>query len=198
MSSAENDVRPAVPEEVPALARVLARGFVDDPIMRWTVPAEDHLERVRVFFEVFDLRTAAEGWLWTVDDGAGAALWVPPGTEAEFDEMTFSLEDVVREMLGDLNERYDEFWGWAEGMRPAEPHWYLDHIAVDPARQGSGLGGALVAHGLALAEAAGMPAFLNTARVGNVRFYERRGFEVIESSDAPGGGPRIWFMVHPA
>lgn len=180
------EVRLATVEEVPALAALLADVFVEDAIMRWTVAGEDRLERVRAFFEDFDRYTAERGWLWTADGGPGVALWVPPGTEAEFEELTFAVEDASPE--------YDSFWAWAEGARPAERHWYLDHLAVEAGARGSGVGVALVEHGLALARVGGEPAFLCTSRPDNVGFYERRGFAVERAEEAPGGGPHVWFM----
>ena len=36
--------------------------------------------------------------------------------------------------------------------------------------------------------------FLETARPGNVGYYERLGFRVVADEHAPGGGPRLWFM----
>ena len=180
------EVRLATVDEVPALAALLAEVFVDDAIMIWTTSGEARRERVRAFFESFDTRTAASGWLWTVNGGAGVALWVPPGTEAEFDELTFSFDDAGPE--------YESFWAWAEGARPVGPHWYLDHLAVDEGARGSGLGVALIEHGLELARADGAPAFLCTSRPDNVGFYERRGFVVEHAGDAPDGGPHVWFM----
>jgi len=180
------EVRLASVDEVPALAALLTEAFVDDAIMRWTVPVDDRAEHVRAFFDGFDRYTAERGWLWTVDGGAGVALWVPPGTEAEFEELTFAVQDA--------SPQYDSFWAWAEAARPAEPHWYLDHLAVAGGSRGAGLGVALIEHGLALARADGAPAFLCTSRASNVGFYERRGFVVERAGEAPGGGPHIWFM----
>jgi ribosomal protein S18 acetylase RimI-like enzyme len=51
-------------------------------------------------------------------------------------------------------------------------------LATEPAGQGRGLGRAVVAPGLALAGAAGLPAFLETTNDGNVGIYRRWGFEV--------------------
>jgi ribosomal protein S18 acetylase RimI-like enzyme len=167
--------------------------LAEDAIMLWTTAADDRLRRVTAFFEAFDGRSAEHGWLWTSGDRAGAALWAPPGTDAELDGITFSL-DGLSELLGDAAERYHSFWEWAESKRPAERHWYLDHLAVDETRQGEGLGVALIEHGLAFARAAGEPAFLCTSRQGNVAFYERRGFVVEDAGEAPGGGPYVWFM----
>ncbi len=39
-----------------------------------------------------------------------------------------------------------------------------------------------------------MPAFLSTGTRRNVDIYGRSGFRVVDEADAPGGGPRIWFM----
>ena len=60
--------------------------------------------------------------------------------------------------------------------------------------RGTGLGAALIRHGLDFADRDGVPAFLETARPGNVAYYERRGFRTIAEGDAPGGGPHLWFM----
>ena len=45
---------------------------------------------------------------------------------------------------------------------PPEPHWYLPLIGVDPARQGQGLGAALMRPVLAKCDAAGLPAYLES------------------------------------
>jgi ribosomal protein S18 acetylase RimI-like enzyme len=187
------EVRRATLEEVPELSALLARAFARDAIMDWTMPSDRREERVRSFFEAFDAPAARNGWLWTTSDRLAVALWVPPGTDVEFDELTFSL-DGMRGLLGDAAERYDSFWGWAEGKRPRERHWYLDHLAVDEAHRGRGLGGALVEHGLALAHANGETAFLCTSRPENLPLYGRHGFAVREEGDAPGGGPHVWFL----
>jgi predicted N-acetyltransferase YhbS len=72
--------------------------------------------------------------------------------------------------------------------------WYLDQIGVDPARQGEGIGGALIRFGLDRARADEVPAFLETAIAANVGYYERFGFRVTVHGDAPLEGPHIWFM----
>lgn len=188
------DVRRASVEEVPALAALIARAFGDEPIHRWTFPGKDLDELTRAFFEAFDRPVAAHGWLWTAGDGAAVAMWIPPNShevEAEFEAVA---EPTLRSLTDDGGARYDTFWGWVESVRPSEPHWYLDHLAVEPERQGEGLGVALVDHGLAMARADGTPAFLVTSSEQSAAFYERRGFTVFEETTAPDGGPCLWFM----
>ena len=130
----------------------------------------------------------------TAGEGAGAAMWCPPGFTDGWDAILREMDPLVRELAGDLTQRYDTFWEWIDGFHPAEPHWYLDHVAVRADRRGEGLGRVLLDHGLAAAKADGVPAFLVTSRPENVGLYERFGFTVSNAEDAPDGGPHLWFM----
>jgi ribosomal protein S18 acetylase RimI-like enzyme len=97
-------------------------------------------------------------------------------------------------LADDGGARYERLWDWVEERTPDEPLWYLDQLGVDPARQGGGIGRALVQFGTAHAARAGLPAFLETATERNVGFYTALGFRVVEEGNVPGGGPRIWFL----
>ena len=83
------------------------------------------------------------------------------------------------------------------GFHPAEPHWYLPMIGVDPARQGRGLGSALLKHALALCDAERAPAYLESSNPKNVPLYERHGFEVV-GEIKPGDFPGLTPMLRPA
>jgi ribosomal protein S18 acetylase RimI-like enzyme len=74
------------------------------------------------------------------------------------------------------------------------PHWYLLIVAVDPELQGKGAGSALVKEGLARADAAGVPCYLETSEETNIGFYRRLGFEVVASAVLGQGGPPAWAM----
>jgi len=52
----------------------------------------------------------------------------------------------------------------------------------------------LVEFGLNLARADDAGAFLETGTPRNVPYYERFGFRIVDDTDAPDGGPHIWFM----
>jgi len=52
-----------------------------------------------------------------------------------------------------------------------DPHWYLFLLGIDPASQGQGLGGRLLEHVLARADAAHLPCYLETYDISAVRFY---------------------------
>ena len=45
---------------------------------------------------------------------------------------------------------------------------------------------------LARADAEGVPTFLETQNVRNVRFYRKQGFRVVSDGEVPGHGLRVW------
>ena len=62
---------------------------------------------------------------------------------------------------------------------PRGDHWHLENVAVAPAAQGAGLGGALIAHAEALARAAGASAvelYTNVNMTENLSLYPRLGY----------------------
>jgi predicted N-acetyltransferase YhbS len=85
-------------------------------------------------------------------------------------------------------------WSWVATCHPPERHWLLDQLAVEPAAQGRGIGGAMLRFAISKAGDDGLPLFLETGVAGNVPLYERFGFRVMLEGDVPWGGPHIWFM----
>ena len=79
---------------------------------------------------------------------------------------------------------------------PAERHWYLGTLGVEPELWGRGIGTELLSAWLQKVDDDRMPAYLETDAAGNLRFYERTGFEVVEEIWVL--GVRIWTMRRPA
>jgi GNAT superfamily N-acetyltransferase len=176
-------------DRVPDLAALLGRAFTDDPMLVWPF-GEDRTDLITDFFLTFDEQIADLGWLWEVGPGVGVAAWIPPGS----DQVMMDIDRSMRSTLATAGARHEEMWEWIADNFPREPFWYLDHLAVNARDRGTGLGAALIRHGLDFADRDGVPAFLETARPRNVGYYERRGFRTISDDDAPGGGPHLWFM----
>lgn len=183
----------ATTERVPHLAELLGSAFTDDPMLVWPFGI-GRTELVTNFFSAFDERLAALGWLWEAGSGLGVAAWIPPGS----DEVMMEVDRSIRPTLDSAGARHADMWEWIAENFLREPFWYLDHLAVAAEHRGTGLGAALIRHGLDFADRDGVPAFLETARPGNVAYYERRGFRTIAEGDAPGGGPHLWFMRYDA
>lgn len=184
----------AGPERAWELTGVIARAMVDDPMVRWPLHPGADAEIVRQTWAGLIGVFARAGALWETEGGGGAATWLGPEQIDAYPEIERASREHVRPYTDDDGARYAAQWDWVEEHLPEEPCWFLEVIGVDPARQGLGLGTALVEHGLGVARDQGLPAFLETANPRNVAYYERFGLHVVEEGDAPGGGPHFWFM----
>ena len=186
------EVARAAPDQLAALASVFGRAFVDEEMMRWPLGEPDGEDGYAQCFAFFLEAALPLGIVWQASGATGAAAWIPPRSEA-WEGHPWN-QPRIRALAKDGGLRYDEFWDWVYSHTPREPLWQLDSIAVEPAAQGQGIGRALIAAGLERARADGAGAFLSTGTRRNVSIYEHCGFRVIEEAEAPGGGPRIWFM----
>ncbi len=190
-----SEITVAAPRRLPQLAPMFGRAFIHEPMMRW--PLGEHGDLVKRFtccFAFFLEAARGLGVVWEIGDADGAAVWVPPARSEDWMAADPWNQPRIRALANDDGRRYSAFWDWVASREPDEPLWHLDSIAVGPARQGEGLGAALIAAGQQHAQADGVGAFLSTGTPHNVTIYNRCGFRVLDDLDAPGGGPHIWFM----
>lgn len=194
-------VRPVTAPELPALLEVLARAFREDPFVGWVVrggPGRE--ERAAAYFDLMLRRVSfARGAAFMTQTRTGVAAWVPPhawppsmGAQVAMLPQTLSFVGLSR--LGVVSEGAERM----EVLRPRAPHWHLALLGVDPASQRQGAGAALLAHGLARADADRVAAHVETSVSANVPFYERAGFRVVARIELPGDGPAVWAMTRPA
>jgi GNAT superfamily N-acetyltransferase len=187
------EVRRAEAGGLSAVASVLGRAFVTEPMMCWPLgPGEDLEKRLVRAFELFLEPLIGLGMVWEANAGVGASVWIPPKagdywTEAQLDRRVYSLTD-------DGGRRWDAFWTWVESRFPEDGLWQLDSVAVEPTIQGHGIGSALIEDGLNRARSTKTGVFLETGTARNVTLYERFGFRVVDDCDPPEGGPHVWFM----
>jgi ribosomal protein S18 acetylase RimI-like enzyme len=165
---------------------ILTDAFERDPAVRMLYPDRAaYREHFPVFAALFAGPSLAAGGADRAADGLGAALWLPPGVEADPEPLIAYLEASLPA------ERRDRIMAGLEiqaGLHPHEPHWYLPFIGVRPEAQRLGIGAALLAHGLARADADGLPAYLEATSRTSVPLYRRFGFEVtgvVEADDYP-------------
>ncbi len=186
-------VRPALPEDFGSLAEALARAFYDDPVTAWFYPdAARRMRHARRFFGIRLRQLARHGLIFTTPEHAGAALWAPPGRWRE--DLRQSLMQVpMLPVLLPRIVRATRAVREIERHHPAEPHFYLSVLGVDPELQGGGVGSALLAPALERCDATSTAAYLESSKEGNVAFYARHGFAVAERIELP-EGPPLWLM----
>ena len=80
---------------------------------------------------------------------------------------------------------------------PANPHWYLPLIGVDPAHQGNGLGDALMTYALQRCDRDHVPAYLESTNPRNICLYRRHGFEVLGTIQAGSSPPLAPMLRQP-
>jgi GNAT superfamily N-acetyltransferase len=79
-----------------------------------------------------------------------------------------------------------------------EPHWYVWLLAVDPQRQGQGVGAALLRLLTTRAAVQNVPVYLWTVQPKSVPFYEHLGFQVVTHAIEPSSRLPFWtFRCNP-
>ncbi|MDJ1643859.1 GNAT family N-acetyltransferase [Streptomyces pakalii] len=125
--------------------------------------------------------------------GRGPVSWTPyRGQEKSVPDAETIAE--LEEILGDRAPLFRDAVAAAAEQGPKEPQWYLAVVGADPAARGQGHGAALLRSGLAKADAAGLPVYLESSKPDNLPFYEHFGFTVLGEAALPGGGPALWVM----
>jgi ribosomal protein S18 acetylase RimI-like enzyme len=179
---------------------LLARAFVEDPLMRWFFPDDDTRPHAcAALFGLFAEQYLAAGRVDVVrrPRPVAVAMWRWPGRAAA--EQPESLPTPPGLMTALMGAAHAAEVGAAMGviaeLRPPEPYAYLHVLGVDPAVRGQGLGGEVLETGLGAARGAGLTACLETMNPANVPFYEGHGLSVRRETRLAAGGPTVWAMA---
>jgi hypothetical protein len=193
--AAGTTVRAATWADADPLAATLARAFFDDPLICFilTNAATRDANMPRLFKLLFKLGLP-HGACDVTAGYEAVALWRPPGA---WEIPWWQYITNGAEFLGIFGFGGARHVTWVmdiiEKKHPHEPHWYLQAIGTDTAKQGKGFGGVAIRRGLAKADAAGMPAYLESSKETNIPIYQSFGFEVTGEIKLP-DGPTLWPM----
>jgi ribosomal protein S18 acetylase RimI-like enzyme len=187
-------IRSAGPDDESAVVDVITLAFATDPMARWSLPnPAQYLAMMPSVIRAFGGRAFDSQSAYCAEGHSGAALWLAPGVEPDGDAlMALIQQNAPGHILPDLLGVFEQMAGY----HPAEPHWYLPLIGVDPAAQGRGLGSALMRHALARCDREGVPAYLESSNPRNVSLYQRHGFEMLGTIQV-GGSPPVVPMLRP-
>jgi len=184
--------------DLSAVGAALADAFRDDPVFAWMIPPatpKRDAKMLTFFTSMARSYLRRDKHVYVVGDGQAAALWSAPGA------WTLPMSEMLRETpsavkaFGRNTFRAVRTQLQVESKHPKEPaHWYLGYLGTRCDSQGQGLGSAMLREVLEPADAAGVPAYLESSNERNLTLYRRHGFEVVEEIRALGTGPTIWRM----
>jgi ribosomal protein S18 acetylase RimI-like enzyme len=177
MTSRSFQIRSATRDERSQTVASIVAAFITDPMTRFACPApHEYFRAMPLATQEFGGKSFEHGTAYVSSDYSGAALWLPPGVLPDEEALERVIRDTVRrERLDDLLATFEQMGEW----HPAEPHWYLPTMGVDPNSQNRGLGSALLRHALARCDQEGALAYLESSNPRNRPLYERHGFEVM-------------------
>jgi GNAT superfamily N-acetyltransferase len=188
--------RRAAKDEAAQVVELFALAFHDDPTWAWAFPDPSRrLDQHRAWWALYVRGGIERGWVWTTDDGAAAALWIPPGEPELSEEDEARVEPLLRELVG---SHADSVLTLLESFEASHPHdtdhWYLSLLGTHPEHRGQGRGMGLLAEGLAGIDELRLPTYLESSNRANDRRYEAVGFEQIGELAVPGGEPTVGCM----
>ncbi|MBW3085313.1 Mycothiol acetyltransferase [Austwickia sp. TVS 96-490-7B] len=166
-----------------AAAAVLAEAFREDPTVSPMVATR--ADPVRTLADLFDFQARHHFGPYGAVDIArdaqtgkvmGAALWAAPDRWRLPWSVTVRWAPALTRILQGDVWRAGRVEAQLEAAHPRFPHWYLYAAGVDETARGRGVGTALMRHGLARADAAGMPCYLEASTSRSATLYTRLGF----------------------
>ena len=187
--------RAATWADADAVGETLAKAFFDDPLICFLL--QDEAARPVRMPRLFKLLLKLGLPYGACDVTSGceaAAIWRPPGKwEIPFWQYITNGRDFVGVFGLGGGLKVMNTMEVIEKRHPHEPHYYLQAVGTDPDKQGMGYGGVVMRRQLEVADAAGMPAYLESSKERNIPIYQSFGFEVTGEVKLP-DGPTLWPM----
>lgn len=192
-------VRHATPADLGTIVPAYGAAVWDEAVASWMLPDE---ERRRRLVEtagfgryVRELLQAGVLVVAETDAIAGVSVWlhVDSSHTQEEAETTDEQTELLREIYGEHVDRVQQVGALTTQRHPhGRSYFYLQQMAVLPSHRGRGLGSSMLRYGLAIADAQGMPTYLEASTPRNHALYARHGFiDVGNLIELPEEGPQL-------
>ena len=180
--------RLATPADTDEVIDTLVEAFLPDPFWAYFMgdPEREGFGREPAVREcmAIDTRSYLRHGHTYIIGGHAAALWTPPGVDADTEELVVAFgTHADPEKAGTAEPHFLEVFG----HKPEEPHFYLHLIGARDESRGQGLGSALLERVTCVCDSDGILAYLEASTLRSMALYERHGFERLATVDfAPG------------
>jgi len=186
------------PSELEVVAKVLAAGYVNDPIHIWAMPNEATRLADATMFFTFYLRWMRK-YSWDVFANADRSVvlvtsLVRKGASA-YPEGVRYLPALIRR-----RSPANDYFQWLETLRPNVDHRYGEFLGSLPnAHKGGGFlaGYHLLANVLKMCDREGLPFWTWNSNPRNLALYRRLGFEVSAEIRKDANTPPVNTIWHP-
>jgi ribosomal protein S18 acetylase RimI-like enzyme len=196
------DERPLVGAGLSEVVELSSRAFFDDPFFTYLLP-DDAMRRSRLpyFFRAVYTHMGDHGRIVTVRDendvALGVAAWLTTGgyplpMRVQLSQVPSSLRAFYRRPRSLLAG--NKYMASLVRAHRKDPQWYLMVLCADPTAQRSGVGTMLLEHAFAQVDVEGVGSHLETPRLDNVAYYQRFGYELIETLTPVEGAPPYYTM----
>lgn len=195
--ASDTAVVPITSDNVDVAAHTLSLAFADDPIFVWMAGDRvcDHRRLAAALRQLMESELRkSDPVLFMTADGGAAAIW------QGIDSWKASVAESIR-AIPTWGRLFGRGLGRAlrattimDKVHPTAPNYHLYFVGVDPARQGQGLGTAVLQPMLDRCDAEGVPAYLENSKPRNEALYARLGFVTTEPIPLPKGAPPFTAM----
>ena len=182
-------IRKLDPSQLEAASNALMMGFSTDPFQRWLMPDPTIYYKN---FKKWTINTCKQSFLeegvFGDENNYGTAVWFPPGFDIDFADVSETYKEIPKDRKAEAFKMFDMM-----GESRVHDAWYLEYLAVDPLKQGLGLGSSILKESLKVIDEAGEAAYLESSNPQNMSLYERFGFRFLKKIQI-GSSPQINIM----
>ena len=179
-------IRKLDPSQLETASNALIIGFSSDPFQRWLMPDPTiYYKNFKKWTHNTCLQSFSAQGVYGDENNYGTAAWFPPGFDIDLTHISETYKDIPKDRIEEAFKIFEEI-----GESRVHDAWYLEYLAVDPSKQGSGLGSLILKESLKVIDELGEAAYLESSNPKNMSLYERFGFRFLKKIQV-GSSPQL-------
>ena len=183
-------IRKLDPSQLEAASNALIMGFSSDPFQRWLMPDPTiYYKNFKKWTHNTCLQSFSAQGVYGDENNYGTAAWFPPRFDIDLTHISETYKDIPKDRIEEAFKIFEEI-----GESRVHDAWYLEYLAVDPSKQGSGLGSLILKESLKVIDELGEAAYLESSNPKNMSLYERFGFRFLKKIQV-GSSPQLNTMI---